>query len=615
LNIVTDKPNHFREFQKSARKAQEAASGLADKAIQGGKQKLAEIDDQYHLSDKTRQLGESIGNTAKSVDKHTGISRHSRDARDALIDSFDALTTQGKHIAEQTGIVEAARSATSALKQIVIQPGAEYLETSGINERLYQTGATLASAYGQTRAVIKPYFAPESARELLQNTRYELARITATLMQTNTDETDRLARQFSSAFTAKASGVVAAGLTLATVGTLGTASTGTAIATLSGAAANSASLYWLGSVVGGGVAAGAIMTGGVSLVAGLAAYKFLNSESRSFETLSVVEQDLVQGCWLLIARIDELLKLEPVMLGDAAAQTDLDRILLPLYQMLDENADAICEHLDSRHRLVLRQHVLVDFERVVIRGYRYWANNATAAAPADIEYIIGGAFYALLTRTALDDSPQSQLVLQALRRSAQELIDATEGEISDYLDRYSDAQLKGIANNVKGIYHELLYVQQYNASHSSTYAELFEQTNHPGADVIIRNASTHHVLEQYQLKAAQATGTVEAHLQRYADIRVLATEEVAQRMDGIESSGISNAVITQHTNHDLDALADNTVEDRVLTSLGLATCMAGGQEFVALLRGLKPFPDAVTSGLSKVGIASAATLLTAYLFG
>lgn len=611
---MTDKINPVRKVQKNALKAIKSAKEFAGKKLEAGKQKLTQFDEQYNVTGSTRQIGESVNDKVKAIDDHTGMSDLVSTARDRIGTSIDDIKQQGAQLAKQTGAIDAARAASSAVKQTIVAPGAKWLETSGLNEKLQQTGSALASVYGQTRAVIKPYFAPESARELLQNVRAELTRIAATLMQTNVDETDRLASQFSNAVAAKASGLAAAGIALTTVGALGTATTGTAIATLSGAAANTASLYWLGSVVGGGVATGALMTGGLSLVVGLAAYKFLSSDARPFEALSQVEQHLVQGCWVLIARIDELLKEDPVTLDSDTAQTDLDRTLLPLYLLLTENVDAICEHLDQRHRLILREHVLVDFDRVVIQGYRHWINHEASRRAGNIEYVIGGVFYALLTRTALNDSPESQLVLQALRRSDNELTHATEADLSNYLDHYSSEQLKGIANNVKGIYHELLYVQQYNATHTDTYAELFEQTNRPGADVLIRDTDTGQVVDQYQLKAVQSSALVDLHQQRYVDIKVLATEEVAGNMPGIESSGVRNDTITVQTNHDLDALADNTVADRVMESLGLAAGVASGREFVEMLRGRRAFPEAVSSGLKVMGSAGAATALTAFLF-
>ncbi len=62
--------------------------------------------------------------------------------------------------------------------------------------------------------------------------------------------------------------------TWALVGTLGSASTGTAIATLSGAAATNATLAWLGggalAAGGGGMVVGALVLGGVVLLPAMA---------------------------------------------------------------------------------------------------------------------------------------------------------------------------------------------------------------------------------------------------------------------------------------------------------------------------------------------------------
>jgi len=68
--------------------------------------------------------------------------------------------------------------------------------------------------------------------------------------------------------------LVAAGVMTGTfggIGAFGAASTGTAIATLSGAAATTATLYWIGSSIGMGVAAGSLMLTGGAIAAGIPA--------------------------------------------------------------------------------------------------------------------------------------------------------------------------------------------------------------------------------------------------------------------------------------------------------------------------------------------------------
>lgn len=80
----------------------------------------------------------------------------------------------------------------------------------------------------------------------------------------------------------------------------GTASTGTAIASLSGAAATTAKLFWVGSIVGGGVAVGAAAIGAASLVGGYFAAsegkKLLFGVSRNEEKILQEEKLILSKC-------------------------------------------------------------------------------------------------------------------------------------------------------------------------------------------------------------------------------------------------------------------------------------------------------------------------------
>ncbi len=124
-----------------------------------------------------------------------------------------------------------------------------------------------------------------------------------------------------------------------TVGMLGTASTGTAIGTLSGAAAKSATLAWLGggslAAGGGGVAAGTMVLGGLVvgpalLVAGL----FALSKAEKVETeveQKIAEMDVAEvqieqqiaTVKIVLRRVDELHEATDKV--DRALQSLLDR--------------------------------------------------------------------------------------------------------------------------------------------------------------------------------------------------------------------------------------------------------------------------------------------------
>ena len=63
----------------------------------------------------------------------------------------------------------------------------------------------------------------------------------------------------------------------------------------------------------------------------------------------------------------------------------------------------------------------------------------------------------LLQGDISDLTPDQELVLEALRRSRNDLNDASEVKLIEYVAPLSDCQLDGLINNVKGIYQELLF--------------------------------------------------------------------------------------------------------------------------------------------------------------
>lgn len=155
------------------------------------------------------------------------------------------------------------------------------------------------------------------------------------------------------------------------------------------------------------------------------------------------------------------------------------------------------------------------------------------------------AFYAL-EHHMLDafDTPESQNILEAIRRSTVDLNDdASIDEIADYIQKFDETQIDGLVNNIKGIYHEIQFVYDENNDGNSISAELFEETNHEGSDVILIDTET--VEREYvQLKATDDVAYVQEALEKNPHIRVISTEELAQKLD-IESSGMSNEELTK----------------------------------------------------------------------
>lgn len=475
------------------------------------------------------------------------------------------------------------------------------------------------STYGALRQKVKPYSPVKTPEALLQQTQSELHYIIACVLQISPKNAAKWAERFGKALAVKLAAAGATTSLLGLVATFGTAGTGTAISGLSGAAATSATLAWIGGLVGGGMAAGTFLTAGVGLVVGYAAYRTLGSTARSFDDLTEIDKGVVETCGVLAETMKESLINSPTIQLDACEAEMLFRnALLPLYESLIRNADDICSRLDGKNAIAFRQHVLPDFKHVVIDGFssfisenqRQIRNRSTN----HIEYVIGGVLYALLSRNAVGRDMESQLVLDALRRSDTDLDGASEAEISEYLSAYSADQLKGIANNVKGIYHELLFVEDYNATHTDSYAELFGTTNHPGSDIRIRDRDSDEILQEIQLKATNSTDYVQQHVEKYPDIEVRATEEVAAKLEHVGSSGVSNEEISHQVSEGFDILDDNTIADQMIESAGLLGVIAAGREAIEVLQGRRSAGESTRSVVDAATAGAAATGIAAFLF-
>jgi hypothetical protein len=328
--------------------------------------------------------------------------------------------------------------------------------------------------------------------------------------------------------------------------------------------------------------------------------------------------------------------------------------LRPLYVRVRDNIDTLCEPLDTINAVSLRQHALPSFEAAVLArlsSYLAWLrteagrlwldeirkstvelgaqprislpNSAASMAGPSIRddqharYLIGGVFAALLSREPLDGSIESQMVVDALRRSNSHLASASESELGEYLRGMTDVQLTGVASNIKGIYHELNFVRLYNENHEDTEAYLPDATNYPGADVFIRDLDTGQIVEKIQLKALTSVGGVHEHLERYRDIKAAVTSEVAKKIDHpqVVDSGFSNETMSEEVQEHFASLADHTVFNRVADTIIVSASVTSAQEIIQMMRGERQFPEAVLKVAARTGASAAATAMTAKLFG
>lgn len=360
---------------------------------------------------------------------------------------------------------------------------------------------------------------------------------------------------------------------------VGTASTGTAIGSLSGAAFTSASLAWLG----GSVVMGTAIIGAASLVGGLGAAvgitwlgkKYLYGKRRKPEELSPEERRAVDACMALAIAFREQAEVGRAV-DPVSARYLHDEALQPLNVALSNIQRTDSDRPPPERKRAARAAEKLEDLAGQLLGWAQDHPNATT-----------GVVSVVVLRLLADDlggfNENEQLVLAAMRRSNGDLADASDEELAVYVQGLDPAQLQGFQSNVKGIYHELRFVQAENADGDHYIAELFEATNHPGADVRITNLQTGEVRE-VQLKATNYTHAVKEHNERYDAIDVFATSEVAERVPGAGSSGFSNAQMNTDVGSVTEVL-DEYYDPGVLDSMAVAGTVALARNIGVLIKG------------------------------
>lgn len=177
---------------------------------------------------------------------------------------------------------------------------------------------------------------PESTSlEHLEDT---LTQIVSSIQHTS----DRKARVFVNAVIGKVGGAMAVGGISGLVTTFGAASTGTAIASLSGAAATTAQLYWIGSLVGLGVAGGGLLLAvgglGAGVFAGLWGRRKILGKPRLEDDLQEHEKAILVACITLInaAKQQREINQKP---SQAEMRLVAEQALIPLANQINQHWD------------------------------------------------------------------------------------------------------------------------------------------------------------------------------------------------------------------------------------------------------------------------------------
>ena len=218
----------------------------------------------------------------------------------------------------------------------------------------------------------------------------------------------------------------------------------------------------------------------------------------------------------------------------------------------------------------------------------------------------------LVNQQFVFSSTEDQLVLEAIRRSSSKLSEMSNEELGVYISGLSPEALIGFGSNVKGIYHELVYVHVENTDSDEITARVFEATNHPGADVeLMRDGE---VISSVQLKATNNPDLIDNHFEKYPDIPVAATSEVHEGFVNVTSSGFTNAGLSDDVRGTFDALiADNAIS-HALDVAGTSGLLSATLQASDVLNGKKSVHEFGSQSLKDMGVSVSSSLLVDLMF-
>lgn len=238
--------------------------------------------------------------------------------------------------------------------------------------------------------------------------------------------------------------------------------------------------------------------------------------------------------------------------------------------------------------------------------------TASAATTTASATTVASVIANLINKAPLTFSTDERLVLDALKRSSNALSEMSTPQMGDYLGSMSTESRRGLANNVKGIYHELKFVRRENLDGDAVTARIFPETNHPGADVVLTRDGAD--IAELQLKATDHAGIVKHHLERYPDIPIATTKEVAHSYPGVHSTGFTDAGLE----HDVSQTLGDVTDQAHMAQFGHAAVTSGVVAAAVHAGGVQsgkvPVNVASINALRDMGIAVTSTMLIDILF-
>ena len=247
--------------------------------------------------------------------------------------------------------------------------------------------------------------------------------------------------------------------------------------------------------------------------------------------------------------------------------------------------------------------------RLVAQRLRTFLIGDDRPSPARVrgESLASAAIAALLQgRVDQFEGPLGEVFLQSIRdRWAEVGANASAEEIGEFMNRqeYTQEQLEGVVNLIKGKMFEHLMVLHENADGDEWIARLHDDESFPGSDITLTDVTSGQEME-ISLKATAYPGGIEEALLRYPDFPVVTTNDLADEFaddPSVSTVDWSSDDLEQITRSNLDALAAADAS-RFGVVEGLAAGTAGVRILLlwpivaSYLRRTKPWERPSTTG-------------------
>ena len=432
-------------------------------------------------------------------------------------------------------------------------------------------------------------------------------------------------RRATKAFAGKVGAAGASAGIFAMASMFGSASTGTALGTLYGVAFSSASLAWFsGGITFWGMTKmtiGAIVVGVISFVGAIVflftigfLLKKSFGKSREISELEEKEKNIIYVC-LQLAKAFRLKEKEGKSLNPLEVEALYGEALKPLCEELEEfERRTKSWPYMAKKRLKKSIKTLNELKGFLKKSYKF-VENSYKHVPNVTVGIVSAVTIQLLSEIPTTFDANEEKVLEALRGHTNDLTDdANVEEISKYLKELKPDQLKGLVSSITGKYHELRYEMFINSQDNNLRAELFDDYNHPGADIKLINTETGEVRE-FQLKATNYLSYIKEHNKKYKDIDVLATEEVAADAPDIGSTGFYNKDLREEVEDTLDKAEGSFIGSEVLSSMTVAAMIILARKLKVILKGSKMTNDEKSKLVQDVKVAAGVAGVISLLIG